>query len=82
MRNCECIGNPKMFQSRVMCVGDVVASKFEICSRFAGTTGSMYCSKEDRLAVCDPNSSPGTCKPKSSSLLLPLILGAAYLLLS
>lgn len=76
-----------MFQSRVLGVGSQRAltkeeELFQICSRFAGTTGSMYCSKEDRLAVCDPNSPPGTCKPKSSGILFPLLLGAAYLLLS
>jgi hypothetical protein len=63
----------------------------------------QFCDDTSRLAVCHPNSPPGTCKPvdwnpleeaprdeapreklaaKSSGLPIPLLLGAAYLLLA
>ncbi len=103
-----------MFQSRVMGVGTQSSGGPQIGS-FRDITadlakGQRACIGPDcqmdggsRLAVCHPNSPPGTCKPvdwnplaetprdeapreklaaKSSGLPLPLILGAAYLLLA
>ena len=97
MRNCECICTPPMFQSRVNGVGSARAftrdEMVDICNRYAG---SMYCSDESRLAVCHPQSPAGTCKPvdwtppaavpdaaaKPKGSALPLVIGAALLLLS
>ncbi len=101
MRNCECIGIPSMFQSRVSGVGSQRPFTRDelvgICERFPE---SMYCSDTVRVAVCHPDSPAGTCKPvdwkpdavstpapapapaKPTGSALPLLLGAAYLLLS
>lgn len=69
----------------------------EICDKYGGTmTGSFYCPEPSRLAVCHPQSPAGTCKPvdwtppaavpdapaKPKGSALPLVIGAALLLLS
>lgn len=98
MRNCEYIGNPAMFHSRVSGVGSqgprlTDAALVEICNKYAG---SHYCDQSIRAAVCHPQSPAGTCKPvdwsppaavpdapaKPSDSALPLLIGAAFLLLA
>ena len=62
MRNCEYIGTPSMFQSRVSGVGSQRAiTKDEmvgICNKYP-----EHCSDTMRLQVCHSDSPPGTCKP-------------------
>lgn len=70
------------------------AALVEICNKYG--TDSYYCSESTRLAVCHPQSPAGTCKPvnwtppavvpgapaKPAGSALPLVIGAALLLLS
>ena len=62
MRNCNYIGNPSMFQSRVNGVGSqrpfTQSELVDLCKR-----GSMYCPDTVRASVCHPDSPAGTCQP-------------------
>lgn len=99
MRNCETIGIPSMFRSRVSGVGDVINLPI-----FDFDPGQVDWSKVIpqvpimRSQVCHPDSPAGTCKPvdwkpdavstptpvtaKPTGSALPLLIGAAFLLLS
>jgi hypothetical protein len=111
MRNCETIGIPSMFRSRVMGVGsqrpDMTKEQWtSFCQTYPN---SGYCDLDhvrdlisqvprSRLEVCHPDSPAGTCKPvdwkpnavstpapapaKPTGSALPLLIGAAFLLLS
>ncbi len=104
MRNCETIGIPSMFRSRVQGVGTVLfvfdpgkTDWTKVIPQDPMTGGNTGIGGY-RAQVCHPDSPAGTCKPvdwkpdavstpapapaKPTGSALPLLLGAAFLLLS
>jgi len=102
MRNCNYIGNPPMFHSRVSGVGGLLSEINPSVFDQIRCIGPR-CQKGGglRLQVCHKESPPGTCKPvdwtppapapapvpapvpaKPAGSALPLVIGAALLLLS
>ena len=114
MRNCETVGIPSMFRSRVMGVGSQTPGGPSPYEKIAGIdltnwkdliskvpmTGGNTGIGGYRAQVCHPDSPAGTCKPvdwkpdavstpaptpapaKPTGSALPLLIGAAFLLLS
>jgi hypothetical protein len=85
-----------MFQSRVMGVGSIAPGGRSPYDDILDIRARAYTDGGMRATVCHSQSPAGTCKPpdwmppvavpdapaKPTALSLPLVLGAAYLLLS
>ncbi len=102
MRNCEYIGNPAMFRSRVSGLGSIQPGGHnpydplawrgvidqEMLDRGIGGPKAAVCHKQSPAGTCKPVDwtppapapAPDPAKPTASAL--PLLIGAAFLLLA
>lgn len=70
MRNCQYIGNPAMFRSRVSGVGGLISKMLDDSAPITIDLSQIQCIGPGcqmdgglRLAVCHPQSPVGTCMP-------------------